>query len=123
MPTAASLLEEMQYDDAKELLEKGNIKKKLRCFILINLQTELEELRQTKQEVEDNCSLLEAQLQQQQDRGDMEKRQLLSKHRQKQSELKKQIQSLEEQQRRLSITKEGVKNTCQTLSRLIQDSL
>ena len=86
--------------------------KKLRCFIVIDLQTELEELRQTKQELEDNCSLLEAQLQQQQDRGDMEKRQLLCRHKHKQSELKKQIQSLEEQKKRLSITKEGVKYTC-----------
>jgi hypothetical protein len=96
--STASLLEEMQYDDAKDLLEK-----------------ELEELRQTKQELEDNCSLLEAQLQQQQDRGDMEKRQLLCRHKHKQSELKKQIQSLEEQKKRLSITKEGIENQLEAM--------
>ena len=77
-------------------------------FNVYQFTPELEELRHAKQELEDNCYLLEAQLRQQQDEGDIEKRKLLSRYRHKQIELKKQIQSLEEQKRRLSLTKDGV---------------
>ena len=98
----------MQQEDTKTLLERG------KCYLHVGSHcmtsvSELEELRLEKQETEENCYLLEQQLQQQRNTSDSEKKRLLWQYRRKQEMLKKQIQSLEEQKKRLSSAKEGVR--------------
>ena len=109
LSVATSLLEEMQDEDTKSLIEKRKMVGIHSMFFTVCFPTELEKLQQEQQELKDSCVLLEEQFQQQEHRNDVEKRQLFFRHKHKLQDLRKQIQSLEEQKGRLSNTKEEVR--------------
>jgi hypothetical protein len=75
------------------------------------LQSELDQLRWEKKELEESFSLLEQQLKQHQERSDSENNRLLESQRLQQKELKRRIQILEQKKRRLSEIDHQLENT------------